>query len=181
MTPTAINNQPLIIPKKNSIKVQKLPPKKSTPLSSSITTPSVVQSPSKKIRSSRFGFFKSKSSGSSASMETNGTRDDPILIPCEDEDDLGYMSAESEVADVEILFLDSARNKLTQEKSLPPVVLPVIKMPKKDAFVPGTTDLSDIKLLDAPIYATTMATKRIQQELKALWRIQVGYVPPDPE
>ncbi|KAK6343249.1 hypothetical protein TWF730_010845 [Orbilia blumenaviensis] len=88
-------------------------------------------------------------------------------------DDDGYSSCVTDAEDLEILYVDErARVNGSQSKGKEKQV------PKKkdpNAFIPGSLDISTIQLLAEPAYASPLATKRINQELRTLVKIQESH------
>ncbi|KAF3917438.1 hypothetical protein ABW21_db0207420 [Orbilia brochopaga] len=115
--------------------------------------------PKKSKLSSTFGRMMKVATGSFA---------DPIRI-----DDDGYTSAATDDEDMQILFLNE-KGKATAKGASAAKDGNKKTNKKKSAstFVPGQLDISSIEMLAEPPYASPMATKRIQQELRSLLKIQ---------
>ncbi|KAF3918740.1 hypothetical protein AA313_de0210163 [Arthrobotrys entomopaga] len=96
--------------------------------------------------------------------KATGSFIDPILV------DDGYISSATDAEDIAILSIDGkGKGKEVASKDNDKKL---VKKKDPNAFVPGTLDISSIQLLAEPNYASPMATKRIQQELKTLLKIQ---------
>ncbi|KAK6537684.1 hypothetical protein TWF694_011858 [Orbilia ellipsospora] len=96
--------------------------------------------------------------------KATGSFMDPILV------DDGYNSSVTDAEDIAILSIDEkGKGKEVAHKDNDKKL---VKKKDANAFVPGTLDISSIQLLAEPNYASPMATKRIQQELKTLLKIQ---------
>ncbi|KAJ6257092.1 Ubiquitin-conjugating enzyme [Drechslerella dactyloides] len=96
-----------------------------------------------------------------------GSFTDPITI----EDD-GYASAATDADDLRILTIDDKGKGKDKGASTAKDSKKKDKKKDTNAFVPGQLDIASIQLLEEPPYASPLATKRIQQELKALLKIQ---------
>ncbi|KAF3935929.1 hypothetical protein ABW20_dc0108831 [Dactylellina cionopaga] len=96
---------------------------------------------------------------------------DPICV------DDGYNSSTTDTEDVEILFIDEKGKGKGRDVGPRDSDKRVAKKKDPNAFVPGALDISSIQLLAEPAYASPMATKRIQQELKTLLKIQESHDP----
>ncbi|EPS45586.1 hypothetical protein H072_422 [Dactylellina haptotyla CBS 200.50] len=94
---------------------------------------------------------------------------DPICV------DDGYNSSATDSEDVEILFIDERVKGKGKEVVSKESEKKIVKKKDPNAFVPGTVDIKGIQLLAEPAYASPMATKRIQQELKTLLKIQESH------
>ncbi|KAF3942249.1 hypothetical protein ABW19_dt0202397 [Dactylella cylindrospora] len=156
MTPRGINHKNLVIPETASTV-------RTRSGNNTNITPSITQSSKK----SKGGFSKIKNS---IVKLASGTFTDPICL-----DDDGYGSANTDTEDVEILFIDERAKGKGKEAVSAGSDKKIVKKKNPNAFIPGTLDMSQIQLLAEPSYASSMATRRIQQELKALLKIQENH------
>ena len=91
-----------------------------------------------------------------------------------------FLSDQTDIEDVEVLFSDDEETVLQTQKGLEtgkckihhlPAGKKIFDSPKTD-FVPGTLKLVNLPMLNPPSYATPQATKALQRELRATLEIQ---------
>ncbi|KAK6525574.1 hypothetical protein TWF281_010631 [Arthrobotrys megalospora] len=102
-----------------------------------------------------------------------GSASNPVCL-----DDDGYSSSATDPEDIEILYIDE-KDKGKAKDTSKGKDKQVVKKKDPNAFVPGNLDLSSIQLLAEPAYASQLATKRINQELRTLVKIQESHDPDD--
>ncbi|RVD89941.1 uncharacterized protein DFL_000927 [Arthrobotrys flagrans] len=90
------------------------------------------------------------------------------------QDDDGYSSCATDQEDRDILSIDEMAKLNGKDASLKGKGTQAVKK-NPNAFVPGNLGISSIQLLAEPSYASTLATKRINQELRALVKIQESH------
>ncbi|KAK6346934.1 hypothetical protein TWF696_007032 [Orbilia brochopaga] len=152
LTPKGIGHKSLVIPETAS--TVRTRSGNNTNISQHLCQPSA---PKKSKLSSKIGRFVKAATGSFT---------DPIRI-----DDDGYVSAATDTEDLDILLIDD-KGKATGKAAAKDGNKKTNKKKDANAFVPGQLDISSIQLLAEPPYASPMATKRIQQELRTLLKIQ---------
>jgi ubiquitin-conjugating enzyme E2 Q len=98
----------------------------------------------------------------------SGQKEDPIDLVDDDDDDAVSIATLQE--DIDILMDDDAITEPEEARNGKGVLkAPEISMTD---FVPGTLDHSTLPKLDPPSWATTSATKRLQQDFKSLLKVQ---------
>ncbi|KAF3159087.1 hypothetical protein TWF225_007690 [Orbilia oligospora] len=88
------------------------------------------------------------------------------------QDDDGYSSCATDQEDRDILSIDEKAMLEGQNTSLKGKEKQIAKTKNPNAFIPGNLAIGSIQLLAEPSYASPLATKRINQELRALVKIQ---------
>lgn len=98
--------------------------------------------------------------------EDDGFEDD-ISISTDTTDLLALLSEDEEIGPL------SGNGKGIASSALgSPAALCSSKLPKPGAFIPGILDLSDLPQLEFPSYASGGASKRIQNDLKSIIKLQ---------
>ncbi|KAK6336628.1 hypothetical protein TWF718_009424 [Orbilia javanica] len=90
------------------------------------------------------------------------------------QDDDGYSSCATDQEDRDILNIDEKVKVNGKDTSLKGKGKQAVKK-NPNAFIPGNLDISSIQLLSEPSYASPLATKRINQELRSLVKIQESH------
>ncbi|KAK6507399.1 hypothetical protein TWF481_005832 [Arthrobotrys musiformis] len=90
-------------------------------------------------------------------------------------DDDGYSSCETDQEDRDILNIDEKAKLNGKNNSQKGKEKQVAKKEHPNAFIPGGLDITSFQLLAEPAYASPLATKRINQELKNLIKTQESH------